>query len=51
MNRISRDMTAPRRPAGKRVPYPHPRPETGLVEESAELIRIAWEEPRRLGLF
>jgi hypothetical protein len=49
MNRLSWDTTAPRRLVGKRVP--HPRPELGLLEETAELIRGAWRRPHRVGPF
>jgi hypothetical protein len=48
MNRLSWDSTAPRRLVGKRTPQ-QPRPEVGLVEESADLIRVAWDRPQRLG--
>jgi len=47
MNRLSWDTTAPRRLVGKRSPQP--RPENGLVEEAAALIRPAWDRPQRLG--
>ena len=46
MNRLSWDTTAPRRPAGKRAPQPRPE-ELGLVEEAADLIRVAWSKPYR----
>ena len=48
MNRLSWDTTAPRRPAGKRAPQPRPE-EHGLLDESAELIRVAWTKPYRPG--
>ena len=47
MNRLSWDMTAPRRPNGKRTAA-QPRPESGLVEAEAELIRVAWDKPYRI---
>ena len=51
MNRLSWDTTAPRRPNGKRAAA-HPRPEDfGLVAAEAELIRVAWDKPHRVGLF
>jgi hypothetical protein len=46
MNRLSWDTTAPRRLTGKRAPQPRPE-EAGLVEENADLIRIAWAKPYR----
>jgi hypothetical protein len=49
MNRLSWDSTAPRRPTGKRT-SPNPRPESAL-EESAELIRVAWDKPHRINPF
>jgi hypothetical protein len=49
MNRLSWDSTAPRRPTGKRS-APNPRPESAL-EESAELIRVAWDKPQRINPF
>ena len=49
MNRLSWDTTAPRRPTGKRQ-SPSPRPE-GIVEEEAELIRVAWAKPQRIAPF
>lgn len=49
MNRLSWDTTAPRRPTGKRAPQP--RPELGVVEAAADLIRVAWERPQRIGPF
>lgn len=48
MNRLSWDTTAPRRPVGKRSPQPRPE-EMGLVAEEAELIRVAWSRPQRIG--
>ena len=50
MNRLSWDSTAPRRPNGKRS-TPHPRPEMGVVEAEAELIRVAWAKPSRISPF
>ena len=50
MNRLSWDTTAPRRPNGKRRAA-QPRPELGLVESEAELIRVAWDKPTRIGPF
>ena len=51
MNRLSWDSTAPRRPNGHRTAA-QPRPEElGLVESEAELIRVAWDKPRRIGPF
>jgi hypothetical protein len=49
MNRLSWDSTAPRRPTGKR-PTPNPRPEAAL-EETADLIRVAWDRPHRISPF
>jgi hypothetical protein len=49
MNRLSWDTTAPRRPTGKQQSA-NPRPEA-LVEEAADLIRIAWDKPQRVGPF
>jgi hypothetical protein len=46
MNRLSWDTTAPRRPSGKRAAQP--RPEFGVVEAEAELIRVAWDKPHRV---
>ena len=46
MNRLSWDTTAPRRPSGKRSPQPRPE-EMDVVEEAAELIRVAWSRPHR----
>ena len=42
MNRLSWDSTAPRRPTGRRVPTPQPRPEGGLPAAEADLNRVAW---------
>ena len=51
MNRLSWDTTAPRRLNGRR-PANQPRPEDfGLVESEAELIRVAWDKPHRIGPF
>jgi hypothetical protein len=50
MNRLSWDSTAPRRLSGKRT-ADRPRPELGLVESEAELIRVAWAKPTRVGPF
>ena len=50
MNRLSWDSTAPRRLNGKRKPA-QPRPEVGLVESEADLIRIAWDKPHRISPF
>jgi len=50
MNRLSWDSTAPRRPDGKRTAA-HPRPELGLIEAEAELIRVAWAKPTRISPF
>jgi hypothetical protein len=48
MNRLSWDTTAPRR-LGRRPSADHqPRPEFGLVEAEAELIRSAWQKPQRV---
>jgi hypothetical protein len=50
MNRLSWDSTAPRRPNGKRWTA-QPRPEMGVVEAEAELIRVAWDKPTRITPF
>ncbi|MFL5926349.1 MAG: hypothetical protein ACJ77E_05390 [Gaiellaceae bacterium] len=50
MNRLSWDSTAPRRPNGKRAAA-QPRPELGVVEAEAELIRVAWDKPHRISPF
>ena len=51
MNRLSWDTTAPRRLNGKGTAT-QPRPEElGLVESEADLIRVAWDKPRRIGPF
>jgi hypothetical protein len=51
MNRLSWDTTAPRRLNGKRTAA-QPRPEdSGLVEAEADLIRVAWDKPHRIGPF
>jgi hypothetical protein len=47
MNRFSWDTTAPRRPTRKRS-ADQSRPELGLVEAEAELIRAAWQTPQRV---
>ena len=49
MNRLSWDTTAPRRLAGKRAAQP--RPELGVVEAEAELLRGAFDRPHRVGPF
>lgn len=50
MNRLSWDSTAPRRPSGKHTAT-KPRPEQDLVEAEADLIRVAWDKPNRIGPF
>ena len=45
MNRLSWDTTAPRRITAKRGGTAQPRPEEGLVEAAADLIRDAWRTP------
>ncbi len=50
MNRLSWDSTAPRR-LGRKKPEGRSRPELGLVEAEAELIRVAWEKPERVNGF
>ncbi len=50
MNRLSWDTTAPRRPSRERT-NPQPRDEDGLVAEEADLIRIAWDKPKRISPF
>ena len=47
MNRLSWDSTAPRRLNSKRTSA-QPRPEGGLVEAEADLIRVAWDKPYRI---
>jgi hypothetical protein len=47
MNRLSWDTTAPRRLVRKRS-ADQDRPEFGLVEAEAELIRAAWQKPQRI---
>jgi hypothetical protein len=47
MNRLSWDSTAPRR-LGRKPSADQPRPEFGLVEAEAELIRPAWQKPQRV---
>jgi hypothetical protein len=46
MNRLSWDTTAPRRLNRKRSSG-DPRPDLGLVEEAADLIRVAWDKRGR----
>ena len=48
MNRLSWDTTAPRRLTGKRSSAQQPRPELGLIEAEADLIRVAWDKPYRV---
>jgi hypothetical protein len=50
MNRLSWDSTAPRRLNRKRSAA-EARPELGLVEAEAELIRAAWQKPHRVSGF
>ena len=50
MNRLSRDTTAPRR-LKRKVSAGERRPELGLIEEEAELIRGAWQKPERVNGF
>jgi hypothetical protein len=50
MNRLSWDTTAPRRLHGKRSAA-HPRPEQGIVEAEADLIRLAWDKLDRINRF
>ena len=50
MNRLSWDTTAPRR-LGRKQPTGDTRPEFGLVEAEAELIRVAWQKPQRVSGF
>lgn len=47
MNRLSWDTTAPRRISARRGGAPQPRPEDGVVEAAADLIREAWRTPYR----
>jgi hypothetical protein len=49
MNRLSWDTTAPRRPNAKRPPA-GPRIDS-VLEAEAELIRVAWDKPHRIGPF
>lgn len=49
MNRLSWDTTAPRRPRGKQAAQP--RPELGIVEAEADLVRIAWDKRNRISPF
>ena len=50
MNRLSWDTTAPRRLTRKQSSG-DPRPNLGLVEESADLIRVAWDKRGRVSNF
>lgn len=50
MNRRSWDTTAPRRPSGEQLSRKR-RVEDALVSAEADLIRIAWEQPRRISPF
>jgi hypothetical protein len=50
MNRLSWDTTAPRR-LNRKKSAAQSRPELGLVEAEAELIRVAWEKPQRVSGF
>ena len=50
MSRLSWDTTAPRR-LKRKVSAGEPRPELGLVEAEAELIRGAWQKPERVNGF
>jgi hypothetical protein len=47
MNRLSWDTTAPRRLTRNRSAA-QSRPELGLIEAEAELIRVAWQKPQRV---
>jgi hypothetical protein len=47
MNRLSWDSTAPRR-LNRKQSAARSRPELGLVEAEAELIRAAWQKPQRV---
>jgi hypothetical protein len=49
MNRLSWDTTAPRRPRRKQATQP--RPEHGVVEAEADLVRIAWDKRNRISPF
>ncbi len=49
MNRLSWDSTAPRRMTRKRAEQR--RTDDDVVAAEAELIRVAWAEPRRVGPF
>ena len=51
MNRLSWDTTAPRRLNGKRTAAQPRLEETGLIESEADLIRVAWDKPHRVGPF
>lgn len=50
MNRLSWDTTAPRR-LNRKQSAGQSRPEFGLVEAEAELIRVAWQKPHRVNGF
>ncbi len=50
MNRLSWDTTAPRR-LNRKASSGQSRPELGLVEAEAELIRVAWQKPQRVNGF
>jgi hypothetical protein len=50
MNRLSWDTTAPRR-LNRKQASDRSRPELGLVEAEAELIRSAWSKPQRVNGF
>ena len=50
MNRLSWDTTAPRR-LGRKQSTAESRPDLGLVEAEAELIRVAWQKPHRVSGF
>jgi len=51
MNRLSWDSTAPRRLNGNKRKPAQPRPEVGLLDSEAELIRVAWDKPQRISPF
>ena len=51
MNRLSWDTTAPRRLNGRRTAT-QPQPEDlGLLKSEADLVRVAWDKPHRIGPF